>query len=72
VAKHHDVLRTRFMILVTGATCSNGSELLKRLAPAGVPVRAMVRSTSKMNELLRGVEIAVADFDEDESLTRAF
>ena len=60
------------MILVTGATGSNGSELLKRLSTLGVTVRAMVRSTSRRpNHLPRGVELATADFDDDGSIARA-
>ncbi len=32
------------MILIAGATGSNGTELVKLLSPCGVPVRAMIRS----------------------------
>jgi len=35
------------MILITGATGSNGSELTKLLASRSVPVRAMVRSKDR-------------------------
>jgi len=59
------------MILITGATGSNGSELLKRLSALGVPLRAMVRSASRQpNDLSRGVEFATADFNDDESIAR--
>ena len=60
------------MILVTGATGSNGTELLKLLSARGVPARAMVRSTDKAGRVaeLPGVEIVARDFDDDESLDR--
>lgn len=35
------------MILVTGATGQNGSELLRRLSARGIPARALVRSVAK-------------------------
>jgi len=60
------------MILITGATGSNGGELLKRLSALGVPLRAMVRSTSgRANDLSRGVELVTADFDDGESIACA-
>ena len=60
------------MILVTGATGANGSEVLKRLAAAGTPVRAMVRSP-KRNDALNapGVEVVEGDFDRPETLPAA-
>lgn len=60
------------MILVTGATGSNGAELIKRLAAARVPVRAMVRNPAKATELrLPGVEIVEGDFEKPASLPAA-
>src|SRR3954464_11091162 len=60
------------MILVTGATGSNGGELLKRLSASGVAVRAMVRSTSRPpSDLLPSVEIVTADFNDAASIARA-
>ena len=60
------------MILVTGATGSNGRELLKRLLALGAPVRGMVRPQSqRAGGQLRGVELVTADFDDDASLVRA-
>ena len=35
------------MILVTGATGLNGSELVRRLSARGVHVRALVRNTAR-------------------------
>ena len=60
------------MILVTGATGSNGTELLKLLSARGVPARAMVRSTDKADAIagLPGIEIVAGDFDNDASLDR--
>jgi uncharacterized protein YbjT (DUF2867 family) len=60
------------MILVTGATGANGSEIVKQLAAAGVPCRAMVRNPDKATELrLPGVEIVRGDFAEAASLDAA-
>jgi uncharacterized protein YbjT (DUF2867 family) len=66
------------MILVTGATGLNGSELVRRLSARGVPVRALVRNVSTSNaakaaELaaLPGVEVAEGDMSKPETLTAA-
>ena len=60
------------MILVTGATGSNGTEILKLLSAQGVPARAMVRSPAKAGAIaaLPGVETVAADFDDADSLDR--
>jgi len=60
------------MILVTGATGSNGAELLKLLASRDVPARAMVRSQDKAAGIvgLPGIEIVAGDFDDPASLER--
>ena len=60
------------MILVTGATGGNGSELLKLLAATGLPVRAMVRSPDKAGDAVPdGVELVQGDFDDRDFLKRA-
>ncbi len=60
------------MILVTGATGTTGSEVVRQLAAAGVPVRAFVRDAGKAASLrLPGVEIAVGDLDRPETLVPA-
>ena len=57
------------MILVTGASGSNGRELIKRLAAAGVPARGMVRKPhSAATDVLPGVEFVTADFDDAASM----
>src|SRR5438132_1228244 len=58
------------MILVTGATGLNGSELVRRLSARGVPVRALVRNPGKAAALaaLPNVEIAVGDMLRPETL----
>src|SRR5450432_211330 len=58
------------MILVTGATGLNGSELVRRLSARGIPVRALVRNVAKAEELSRlpMVEIAEGDMAHPESL----
>lgn len=59
------------MILVTGATGSNGSELVKLLSSRGVTLRAMVRDPGKAADLagLPGVDLAKGDFDDRGSLS---
>jgi uncharacterized protein YbjT (DUF2867 family) len=61
------------MILVTGATGLNGSELVRRLSAKGVPTRALVRNTAKAKALsvLPNVEIAEGDMSRPETLTEA-
>jgi uncharacterized protein YbjT (DUF2867 family) len=61
------------MILVTGATGVNGSELVRRLSARGIPVRALVRSTAKAAALsgLPGVELAFGDMGRPETLEAA-
>ncbi|MGH7118208.1 MAG: SDR family oxidoreductase [Acetobacteraceae bacterium] len=60
-------------ILVTGATGSNGVELLKLLSARNVPARAMVRSHDKASGIvgLPGIDIVSGDFDDPTSLERA-
>ena len=60
------------MILITGATGSIGTELVKFLAGNGVPLRAMVRDVKRADDLaLPGVELVVGDFDKPETLRTA-
>jgi NAD(P)-dependent dehydrogenase (short-subunit alcohol dehydrogenase family) len=60
------------MILVTGASGTNGRTLLRRLSALGAGVRAMVRQgVGRDNDLFRGVELAYADFDDAASISRA-
>ncbi len=61
------------MILVTGATGLNGSELVHRLSARGVPVRALVRSAAKARALsaLPKVEIVEGDMARPETLSGA-
>lgn len=59
------------MILITGATGNNGTEIIKQLAGQEGKVRAMVRSEPKPENKLAGVEYAIADFDSPESVRRA-
>ena len=59
------------MILVTGATGLNGSELVRRLSARGVHVRALVRNTARATGLasLPMVEIVEGDMAHPETLT---
>lgn len=60
------------MILVTGATGNNGSEIIKQLAAQGVQVRAMVHNRDHASAItLPNVEIVEGDFDQPETLTSA-
>jgi uncharacterized protein YbjT (DUF2867 family) len=61
------------MILVTGATGLNGSELVRRLSAKGVFVRALVRSTTRAEKLssLPNVEIVQGDMARPETLREA-
>ena len=58
------------MILVTGATGTNGSEILKALSQRGVKAKAMVRSAKDDTDLPDGIEAVEGDFDDDASLAR--
>lgn len=60
------------MILVTGATGTVGSHLVRELANSGVPTRALVRSVDAVSSLLDiGIEPTVGAFEDDDSLRRA-
>ena len=59
-------------ILVTGATGSNGIEILKLLAARNIPVRAMVHDLSKSDSITQpNVETVEGDFDRPETLLAA-
>lgn len=59
-------------ILVTGATGSNGTEIVKRLAAQNVQVRAMVRNHDRAKEIaLPNVEVVEGNFDRPETLLEA-
>lgn len=61
------------MILVTGATGNNGSEIVKRLATQSVLVRAMVRDRNRAAAIrtLPNVEVVEGDFDRPQTLLGA-
>src|SRR5918992_23028 len=60
------------MILVTGASGNNGTELIKLLSGGGVTVRGMIRKRDgRTNAPLPGVEFATADFDDPTTIRRA-
>ena len=59
-------------ILVTGATGNVGSEVLRRLAALGQPVRALIRNRSKAAAIEGpGVEIVEGDLEKPETLGAA-
>ncbi|GAA3436266.1 SDR family oxidoreductase [Kutzneria kofuensis] len=57
------------MILVTGATGTVGSEVLRLLARRGAPLRAMTRN--RLPSVEAGVEVVHADYEDPEALRRA-
>ena len=60
------------MILVTGATGTNGRLVVEALRRAGAPVRAMIQDHTKAGALRdAGAECVVADFDNPASLAAA-
>jgi uncharacterized protein YbjT (DUF2867 family) len=63
------------MILVLGATGTNGREVVARLAAAGVPVRALVRDPARAGAkglALPDVELTAGDLDDTAALAAAF
>ncbi len=61
------------MILVTGATGTIGSEVLKQLLEAGAPVRVLARDPVKAAaQIGRSVPIVHGDLDAPETLGPAF
>ena len=59
------------MILVTGATGTNGREVLQALAARGATANAMVRSPKQGGDLPPGITAVQADFDDAASLGKA-
>ncbi len=60
------------MILVTGATGNTGSKLVRLLAEAGAPARALVRSPEKAASIHRlGLETVLGDFEQPDTLDAA-
>jgi uncharacterized protein YbjT (DUF2867 family) len=60
------------VILVTGATGNTGSKLVRLLAEAGVPSRALVRSPEKAASIHRlGMETVLGDFEQPDTLDAA-
>jgi uncharacterized protein YbjT (DUF2867 family) len=59
------------MILITGATGTNGHLVVEALLQAGVSFRAMVQNASKATDLQRERNLVVADFDKPETLDSA-
>lgn len=60
------------MFLVTGATGTTGSEVVRQLAAAGERLRALVRNSEKARAIEGpGVEIVVGDFERPETLDEA-
>lgn len=62
---------TQSPVLVTGATGSTGSAIVKSLTARGIPVRIMVRRPPAAGSVPDGVETVIADFDDRQSLAAA-
>lgn len=59
------------MLLITGATGNIGGSVVERLHAEGHDVRALVRSASRAELLPDGVDIAVGDLDDADSVSAA-
>lgn len=60
------------MLLITGATGTVGSELIKQLSAGGVSARVLARNPDKAAALIsQGMTVAAGDFDNADSLRRA-
>ncbi len=60
------------MILITGATGTAGSEVIKLLSAQGVPVRAITRDLRKAEaHLLPYVRFVQGDLEDPQSIRRA-
>jgi uncharacterized protein YbjT (DUF2867 family) len=60
------------MILITGATGHIGTELVRLLAEAGTPARALIHSPDKADPIQRlGLEVALGDFEQPDTLDAA-
>ena len=59
------------MYLITGATGNIGSSLVNLLHEQGHEVRALVRSAARAEALPHGIDIAVGDLDDADSVTAA-
>ena len=60
------------MLLITGATGNNGTEIIKSLSGKGEAIRAMVRKAPGQDSgLPASVEYTVADFNDSGSLSKA-
>ena len=61
------------MILVTGATGKVGQEVVRQLAAACVPARALVRDPARASHIrIPGIDIVVGDLGRPETLAAAF
>ena len=59
------------MILVTGATGTIGSEVVRQLVEANQKVRALVRDSAKIAKFGNTVEVVKGDFEDPASLRAA-
>jgi uncharacterized protein YbjT (DUF2867 family) len=59
------------MILITGASGNVGKEVLKQVAASGTKVRAAFHSAGKAATAPSGVEIAIVDYNQPETLLAA-
>lgn len=59
--------------LITGATSSISSEVIRHLKGSGAHIRAMIRNPEKAEPLVRqGVDVVIGDLDKPETLPDAF
>jgi uncharacterized protein YbjT (DUF2867 family) len=60
------------LILVTGATGTVGTELVKRLAESNARVRVLTRDAGKAQKFGKGLEVCQGDLEKSETLPAAF
>lgn len=58
-------------ILITGATGSTGSAIVRELTSRGVPIRVMVRKPPAAGAFPAGVETVIGDFDDQAAVATA-
>lgn len=59
------------MILITGSSGNVGQEVLRQIAKTGRPIRAAFQSVSKASSAPLGVEIAIMDYNQPETVRAA-
>src|SRR5262249_14345525 len=67
-AEDHDDKEAEHMILITGASGNVGSEVLKRAAAAGLPIRAAYQSRERAQDVPAGADVVVMDYTQPDTV----